>query len=213
MDAAFSFKAALAPHLDAIYRTLSAVADMGPFDGGCLACANALQSVIGGQVVVLTRVGTGQADHAAVELDGKLFDLDGAAAPQQFIERFERNEGVRISGYRPIAPGDLPDAPTSPTLERALTKIMRKAIPVRECNGPATGKKPWLVSIGRFVGPVVDVKNGYVVQKIAPEIIVAHKVSDFNELPECGASLDVQYRAGKAVRMETQTKDSNTRGR
>jgi hypothetical protein len=82
----------------------------GPFDGGCVLVARALQKIHGGDVVVLVNRHD-QAQHAAVAVDGKLMDYSGAADPAQFVRKFEADERVKIANVRPIRPGDLPEAP------------------------------------------------------------------------------------------------------
>lgn len=105
----------------------------GPFDGGCVVFAEALQQRYGGEIMVL--VGRAQrgvvndsAQHAALLLDGKLIDADGPLPPQQFIERFTKNElahvGGSITGYRPIEREDLPEAPRDPKLSQNIARLL-----------------------------------------------------------------------------------------
>ena len=58
------------------YRMILDAAGCGPFDGGCVVFARALQKVVGGEIFVLTRT-DGRADHAAVLRNGVLIDYDG----------------------------------------------------------------------------------------------------------------------------------------
>lgn len=125
----------------------------GPFDGGCVLVAQALQQIHGGRVVVLTDADD-RAQHAAVLADGQLIDYDGAADPNQFVRRFEQNERVRIQGIRAIRDTDLPDAPRNadliPQIVQALSenfadgKKKGKSRPGRvkragaSCNGSVT---------------------------------------------------------------------------
>lgn len=105
----------------------------GPFDGGCVVMAQAIQLRHGGDIVVL--VGQAQADtkqtaqHAAVQIGNRLVDFDGAAPVADFVRRFERNElthaGGRITSIRAIEPGDLPDAPRDPELAQRLARLIR----------------------------------------------------------------------------------------
>lgn len=82
----------------------------GPFDGGCLLVAKALQKIHGGEIVVLVDKND-RAQHAAVMLpNGKLIDHDGAAFPEKFIRRFEKNEIAKITGTRGFKNSDLPTA-------------------------------------------------------------------------------------------------------
>lgn len=121
------FKNALKPFKDEIYEGMINAHDCGPFDGGCVVFAQALQRVIGGKVVVITNSG-GQADHAAVALDGKIYDFDGPLKPAAFMARFEKNEHVKITGYRDIQQGDLLDAIRCDKLEVKLVSQLLKAL-------------------------------------------------------------------------------------
>jgi len=117
---------------EAFYEELVGTAGCGPFDGGCVVVAEALHSVIGGEIVVLVRSGTDRADHAAVLLDGKLWDFDGPSTPAVFIRRFERNElshkQASCSGFRPIRDGDLEDACRDPDLRDRLAVLLRDVL-------------------------------------------------------------------------------------
>lgn len=117
---------------EAFYEDLVGTARCGPFDGGCVVVAEALHSVIGGEIVVLVRSGTDRADHAAVLLDGKLWDFDGPLAPTAFIRRYERTELCHMqscSGYRPIRDGDLEEAYRDPDLRDRLSAMFREMLP------------------------------------------------------------------------------------
>lgn len=115
-----------------IYNLLINTIDSGPFDGGCVVFARALQMKLGGDMVVLT--GHAQRDtdevaqHAALLLNNELIDADGAANSKEFIRRFEQNElthaGGRVTGVRPIQPDDLPDAPRSEELAQQIEKLL-----------------------------------------------------------------------------------------
>lgn len=105
----------------------------GPFDGGCVVVAQAIQAKHGGDIVVL--IGQYQPDtkpvaqHAAVKLGNVLIDFDGAASINDFVRRFERNEllhtGGKITGIRPIENQDLPDAPRNSGLAKKLAGLIR----------------------------------------------------------------------------------------
>lgn len=86
---------------DRVYVDLGTTVGCGPFDGGCLIVAGALQSVIGGDLVVLVRP-NGFADHAAVLKDGQLWDFAGPLPPAKFIARFNKSELAECAGFRPI---------------------------------------------------------------------------------------------------------------
>lgn len=110
------------------YDDLVETAGCGAFDGGCLVVAEALQKVIGGEIIVLVRDDR-KADHAAVLFEGKLWDYYGPILPGQFIARFNRAEAVHspwISiGFRPIHVGDLEGAYRDDALADRLASIFR----------------------------------------------------------------------------------------
>lgn len=105
----------------------------GPFDGGCVVVAQAIQARHGGEIVVL--IGQSRPDtkfvaqHAAVKLGDYLIDFDGPALIKDFVRRFERNElvhtGGQISDIRPIQDKDLPDAPRNTALAQKLAELIK----------------------------------------------------------------------------------------
>lgn len=107
---------------DTFYTDLVSTIGCGPFDGGCVVVAEALQMALGGQVVVLIR-SNDLADHAAVLINGLLVDYDGPLPPEAFIKRFSENERpvFRITGYRTMRARDLPNAPRDKVLARHLS--------------------------------------------------------------------------------------------
>ncbi len=124
------WRSAIRPIADDIAAELLAVAECGPFDGGCLAFARALQDVIGGDLVVLTRA-NGLADHAAVHQGDWLWDYAGPRARLQFIRRFasaEMRGNWRGVDIRPLREGDLLDAPDDPELVERLASLLRGAL-------------------------------------------------------------------------------------
>lgn len=106
-----------------IYKLLIDTIDSGPFDGGCVVFAQALQMKYGGEIVVLLDE-DGQADHAALKLDNIMIDADGPAEIGAFIKRFERNEHRKIFGHRPIQENDLPDAPRNTELAKKIAQLL-----------------------------------------------------------------------------------------
>ena len=106
-----------------IYQLLIDAIDSGPFDGGCVVFAQALQIKYGGLIVVLLDRNR-QADHAAVKIDNILIDVDGQAEIDAFVKRFEKNERVEIFGIRPIRDSDLPDAPRDLELSDKIAKLL-----------------------------------------------------------------------------------------
>jgi hypothetical protein len=116
-----------------IYDLLISNIGSGPFDGGCVVMAEAIQMKYGGDIVVL--VGHAQrntnevAQHAAVKIGNILVDFAGAYEPHEFAKQFERNElshaGGQITGIRPIQDGDLPDAPRNPELAKQIFNLLK----------------------------------------------------------------------------------------
>lgn len=115
-----------------VYDLLANAIDSGPFDGGCVVFAQALQKLYGGEIVVLTGTSTDgsaeQAQHAALLLNGDIIDADGPANPRAFAQRFQENEldhtGGKVTGYRPLRDGDLPDAPRDEQLATEIVKLL-----------------------------------------------------------------------------------------
>jgi len=120
----FKHNESIKESIDEVYDILDNV-ECGPFDGGCVLVAQALQQIHGGDIVVLVN-DKGIADHAAVKVGNNLIDFDGALPVKQFVKRFEDNEHTDIKSIRPIQKGDLPEAPRDeelvPQLVNALTE-------------------------------------------------------------------------------------------
>lgn len=95
---------------DKVYDILVQATDSGPFDGGCVVFAQALQMLLGGDIVVLTNP-KDRADHAVVKVGNTYWDFDGPTGGQDMLDRFARNEHTKVTGIRPIENSDLPDAP------------------------------------------------------------------------------------------------------
>ncbi len=116
-----------------IYSTLIDTVGSGPFDGGCVVFARALQLRYGGDIMVLDgyaqRGAKPAAQHAVLQLNGKLVDADGWGSPDEVIARFERNElqhaGGKITGIRPIAKDDLLEAPRDESVARQIAKLLQ----------------------------------------------------------------------------------------
>jgi hypothetical protein len=101
--------------------------DCGPFDGGCVLVAQALQKIHGGDIVVLIN-DRGNADHAAVKLGNTLIDYDGPLPVEKFIKRFEKNEHVKIKGIRPMKDSDLPEATRNQSLLPKIVNLLSKGV-------------------------------------------------------------------------------------
>jgi hypothetical protein len=124
---------------DAFYEGLVGTAECGPFDGGCVVVAQALQMVIGGDIVVVVRPDD-RADHAAVLKDGQLWDYDGPLPPVRFIDRFNRTElsasPWKCVGYRPLRAGDLKNAYRDDDLVARLAALFHQALNGRDAELP-----------------------------------------------------------------------------
>ena len=101
--------------------------DCGPFDGGCVLVAQALQKIHGGDIVVLIN-DRGNADHAAVKIGNTLLDYDGPLPVDKFVKRFEKNEHVKITGIRPMKDSDLPEATRNQTLLPKIINLLSKGV-------------------------------------------------------------------------------------
>lgn len=99
--------------------------DCGPFDGGCVLVAQALQQMHGGEIVVLVN-DRGIADHAAVKVGNTLIDYDGPLPADKFVKRFEKNELVNITGIRSMKPNDLPGATRNQSLVPKIVNLLSK---------------------------------------------------------------------------------------
>ena len=129
-----------------VYGYMLAAIGCGPFDGGCLAFAHALQRVHGGELWVIEAraqrpAGTLQAHHAVLALGGGRFaDADGLhAGSAQALDWFLEREGYAFAltgaDLRPIARGDLPDAPCPEALiEQLAVAIESVPVPVLRLN-------------------------------------------------------------------------------
>ena len=113
----------------AFYRELLAVADAGPFDGGCVLVAQALNLKYGGEIVVLVRA-DGGADHAALRLSDRYLDGDGmAASAADLLLRFNTVELGAAVSVRPLQGSDLPDAPRDLPAARRIAALLPRHPP------------------------------------------------------------------------------------
>jgi hypothetical protein len=114
---------AIGKNKDELYTILLDASDSGPFDGGCVIAAEGIRGAIGGDIVVLERA-NGMADHAAVLLNGLLYDFDGPLPEREFIKRFNDNEMAEAVSVRPIKEGDLPEAPRDNETAKKITDVL-----------------------------------------------------------------------------------------
>ena len=85
----------------AVYDLLLETIGAGPFDGGCVVVAQALQRIHGGQVMGLVRK-DGIVEHAVVQNGDTMYDFDGLGSVEEVIKRFESNERTNITDVRPL---------------------------------------------------------------------------------------------------------------
>lgn len=118
-----------------VYEYVLEATGGGPFDGGCLLFARAMQKALGGEVAVLVREDD-VAEHAVLLLDGILIDFDGPADPAEFVPRFNDNERRQCVGWRLFRDGDLPEAPTNGDTEDDLADLLGAALSGRTAIAP-----------------------------------------------------------------------------
>ena len=96
----------------------------GPFDGGCVIFARALQIKFGsGQIEVL--INDSGPQHAVLHDGNKFYDADGAAERREFKKRFEKNESIKITGVKSMHPSYLPDAPRDEKMSQQIAELLR----------------------------------------------------------------------------------------
>jgi cytidylate kinase len=116
---------------DKVYELLLDNIGAGPFDGGCVVVAQALQKIHGGELMALVR-NDGTADHAVVQKGNTMYDFDGPGTQEEVVSRFEKNEGTRIAEVRKLRMTDLPDAPRNSELAKQIASLMKE--PVQEAK-------------------------------------------------------------------------------
>lgn len=120
-------------HKDSVYGQLIDRAGCGPFDGGCLVFAQALQILHGGDVHVI--VGSQQgypeaAQHAILKHPAGYYgDSDGFVCAEEMLRRFQENEGgggsLRVSHIREMRPGDLHEAVRDDSLVNDIARALK----------------------------------------------------------------------------------------
>ena len=121
----------------AFLRKMEKEIGCGPFNGGCLVVAQALHSVIGGEICVLTDK-EDYALHAVVLKDGMLWDYDGPMNPTAFLDRY--NSCVQDTRYlcvahRPLKGHDLTEAMENEVLAKRLANMIRYILPAHTKSG------------------------------------------------------------------------------
>lgn len=128
-------------HKDAVYGLMIDRIDCGPFDGGCLVFAQALQHLHGGEVVVVEgRCFSGWvafrepeykgellAQHAVLALpDGTYMDASGRCSMSTMLARTAQSAKYVASAdaIRPFREGDLEDAVRDDSLVVELAQLL-----------------------------------------------------------------------------------------
>lgn len=128
-----------------------------------------------------------QKGWTAIELSGKKEHLAKGWLEAQLL-------GIEVANY---TPGEKDLAALDARREEMERKAVEKAQADLAQKAPEGAE---VVSTGRHIGLVKDVRGGYAVQESAPGVFVAHDLRRFEKAPENGKLLDVQYsRDGKAM--------------
>ncbi len=108
------------------WEALDQTVKAGPFDGGCLVCALALNEAAGeGEIVRIVDETTGITHHYGLRIGGTVYDFDGSCNSRTWVQRFARNEN--ISG-RPLSIMTGIDQRSSITNNRKAVREIAKLI-------------------------------------------------------------------------------------
>lgn len=123
---------------DALYEVLG---EVGPFDGGCLICAEALLLQEGQGSLVYIAGPDGRPEHYGALIDGSYWDFAGpAGSPQAWIDRFITQEHLDPEGLQVLeglgAPGEIPQ---DPNRSRAVADLLAHAMGVK------TAASSWVI--------------------------------------------------------------------
>lgn len=103
----------------------------GPFDGGCMTHAMAMQKVFGGDLHGL-HDHQGVVQHAVLRVphgNTHIFlDANGPATDKEIMRRFSEDEMVPIAGHRPLADNDLDEAVRSHEAAESIAGMARKIL-------------------------------------------------------------------------------------
>jgi hypothetical protein len=119
-------------HKDAVYGLMLERIECGPFDGGCLAFALALQRLHGGEIAVVegrffVPPHISRAQHAVLALpDGTFMDASGRCAERTMLARTaaEARHVATADRIRPLQEGDLPEAARDDNLVADLARML-----------------------------------------------------------------------------------------
>lgn len=116
---------------DEIYRILEPL-KCGPFDGGCMVYARALQKIYGGELYALVGRDATHPEsepvvqHAVVKVGDKFLDAEGVSSEDELRNRWQRDELVDVTALRPLEPGELSEAPDDPRLVDDLVAYLSR---------------------------------------------------------------------------------------
>lgn len=111
------------------------VAQSGPFDGGCLICAKAMQLAIEGAelVRITSELDGGQTEHYGIRIDNIIYDMDGMAeSEREWVSRFQKNESInnRILGFS-LGYDESSPIPDDPYASKKISQILAKNLNVK----------------------------------------------------------------------------------
>jgi hypothetical protein len=103
----------------------------GPFDGGCLIVAQAIQAVAGGEIVPLVDE-QDEALHAVVLKNGVLWDYDGPLETNLFLDRYNSfvdDAKFKCVRHREFRAYDLTEAMENDGLAATLASMLQRVLP------------------------------------------------------------------------------------
>ena len=101
----------------------------GPYDGGCLILATAMQRLVGGSVATLRS--HGGAEHAVLDFHGLVVDFEGGGNAAGMIKNFGSHQMLDVHAWDvqtmgPREEGDFPNAPYSEEMVQAVMAKLPK---------------------------------------------------------------------------------------
>ena len=112
-----------------IYGMLIDAADSGPYDGGCVIMAQALQKIVGGNVVGLTSA-NGRVQHAVVKTGDTYHDYSGSGSLKAVMDHLNKLESLdpahEVVAARPMRKDDLPGAPRNNKVASEIAALIKK---------------------------------------------------------------------------------------
>ncbi len=160
---------------------------------------------------LVIREKTGEGFQAAMELakakGWNAIEICGKPAQVQQAWLEAALVGVRVSNY----------VPTEKDMDDLDSRLATLNLPA--CDRDAVqglGPVPdgaTRAQAGQYVGAVVAVENGYVIQDAGRGNYVAHRAAEFSPALQVGQMLDVKYREGRAQVQATQQREREGRGR